>query len=259
MASFSDERLIAYLDGELEPELRQAIDRALAEDGALRERLRRLGESGGLVQQAFQGPLQQAVPARLLAAIEQAPASAEVAALTRPSAWRLVSARWGMALAASVALCIGLLGGAQLGRLTGDGEDAGTTYALALGAVPDRVLQAALDTQPSGSATVWQDRHGVVLGEIEPLLTFRAVDGRYCREHQVVAGTGAAALSVSCRQDGGRWQGVVTVAAAAQPDGVFIPASRASGEALDAAVGDLMAGIPFSAAEEARLIANRWR
>lgn len=263
MVSFSDERLIAYLDGELAPELMRDFDQALARDSELQERVRQLRESGALVRQAFDAPLYQEVPARLLAAIERAsaPEGQVVDLASAPSDRRFSrSAGWGMALAASIALCIGLLGGTQLGGLIGNGTSSDDSYALALGAVPDRILRTALDTKPSGTSISWQGQESKVLGEIKPLLTFRDVDGRYCREYQVVAGDGStSALGMSCRQGDGQWRGVLTIAAAMQPDGAYVPASRASSDALDAAVDDLMSGIPLSQAEEATLIGNGWR
>jgi surface antigen len=263
MVSFSDERLIAYLDGELAPDLVRDIDQALARDSELRERVRQLRESGALIRRAFDAPVYQAVPARLLAAVERAsPPEGQVVDLAaRPSRGHFSrSAGSGMALAASIALCIGLVGGTQLGGLIGGGgASLDDSYALALGAVPDRILQAALDTKPSGVSISWRDQNGEVIGEIEPLLTFRDVDGRYCREYQVVAGAGSAsALGLSCRQSDGPWRGVLTVAATAQPDGAYVPASRASNDALDATVDALMTGIPLSEAEETTLIANGW-
>ena len=67
----SDEALMVYLDGQLEPGRAQAIEAALAEDAALRARLAELQHVDEQVKAAFE-PLLQPVPDRLLERIRAA-------------------------------------------------------------------------------------------------------------------------------------------------------------------------------------------
>jgi anti-sigma factor RsiW len=64
----SDETLIAYLDGELEPSARAEIEAWLEEDANIRERVSGLTESARLLRAAFDPVLHEPVPERLLAA-----------------------------------------------------------------------------------------------------------------------------------------------------------------------------------------------
>ena len=64
----SDERLIAYLDGELGENERAEIAHRLEQDAELRERAAQFSESGALVRAAFDETLHEPVPERLLAA-----------------------------------------------------------------------------------------------------------------------------------------------------------------------------------------------
>ena len=64
----SDERLIAYLDGELDERERAEIADALEHDGELRDRARRLTESAALLRAAFDEVVREPLPERLIAA-----------------------------------------------------------------------------------------------------------------------------------------------------------------------------------------------
>jgi anti-sigma factor RsiW len=68
MQKRSDDRLVAYLDGEIEMMERREIEAWLATDPAAREKLASLGESANLVRQAFDEVVQEPVPERLIAA-----------------------------------------------------------------------------------------------------------------------------------------------------------------------------------------------
>ena len=102
----SDERLIAYLDGELGENERAEIAHRLEQDAELRERAAQFSESGALVRAAFDETLHEPVPERLLAAARGEPAKVVDLATARQQRWRRLMGdrRWwaGMAAAASV-------------------------------------------------------------------------------------------------------------------------------------------------------------
>jgi len=68
MQKRSDDRLIAYLDGELEVAERREIDAWLDADPAAREKLAALAASANLVRLAFDEVMHEPVPDRLIAA-----------------------------------------------------------------------------------------------------------------------------------------------------------------------------------------------
>jgi len=108
----SDERLIAYLDGELAESERAEIALWLERDVALRERAARLTESAALLRSAFDDVLHEALPERLVDAAHGAGGGAVVdlsVAREARLARRMGGRRWwvGMATAASL---FGLLG-----------------------------------------------------------------------------------------------------------------------------------------------------
>jgi anti-sigma factor RsiW len=122
MSRPNDERLIAYLDGELGEDERAEIAHALEQDAELRERAAQFSESAALLRAAFDETLHEPVPERLLAAARGEAATATVVefATARQRRWRRVigDRRWwaGMAAAASLG---GLLIGGGLGYFAG--------------------------------------------------------------------------------------------------------------------------------------------
>ena len=68
MSRHSDDRLVAYLDGEIEGQDRQEIEAWLASDASARERLAALAQSTELVRQAYDEVMREPLPYRLIAA-----------------------------------------------------------------------------------------------------------------------------------------------------------------------------------------------
>ena len=64
----SDEILVAYLDGELDPGLRLEIEAFIDSDAETRERVTALAMGGKLLRAAFDDVLHEPVPERLIAA-----------------------------------------------------------------------------------------------------------------------------------------------------------------------------------------------
>jgi anti-sigma factor RsiW len=117
MLKRSDEGLLAYLDGELDPVERREAEAWLAADAEARERLAALAETAGLLRLAYDEVLREAVPERLIKAALGETAAAAPGAQILPFRQRPPAPpaprrrRWRVALpiAASVVGC--LLGG----------------------------------------------------------------------------------------------------------------------------------------------------
>jgi len=127
MQQRSEDRLVAYLDGELEVAERREVEAWLAADPAARQRMTALAESAKLLRLAFDETIREPVPDRLIAAArgETAPpkAGAQILPFRRrlgtqilaPQRWRI-----GLPIAASVfGLLVGggatYLGASRLG------------------------------------------------------------------------------------------------------------------------------------------------
>jgi anti-sigma factor RsiW len=122
MQKHSDDRLSAYLDGEVEAAERREIEAWLDRDPAARDRLSALAESANLVRLAFNEVVHEPVPERLIAAARGETRSpkldAEVLPFRARAGGRGAAARcwWlGLPLAASL---FGLLLGAAITYLS---------------------------------------------------------------------------------------------------------------------------------------------
>jgi anti-sigma factor RsiW len=125
MSKPSDDRLIAYLDGELDDAERAAIAVWLERDAELRERAAALGESAALLRAAYDEVLREPVPERLLAAAHGATGKVIDLAAARDKRWKRVlgDRRWwmGAAAAAAAGLVIGIGIGSERPRQVADG------------------------------------------------------------------------------------------------------------------------------------------
>lgn len=186
MTPFSDEMLSAYLDGEADEALTARIDQAVAEDPELALRLEGMAAGDGALRDAVDALLGP-TPAAMREALEAQP-SAEVLAF-RPRAARPQGGfHWSQLAAAGVAALV--VGGIAGSILTP------RPHALVSGAGPDLAvgdqLAQALSTARSGEAAQ------VDGGTVRVSLSFRAGDGRLCRQFDL-AGKGDAASAVACK------------------------------------------------------------
>jgi anti-sigma factor RsiW len=112
-----DERLIAYLDGEVDASERRDIEAWLDSDPAARDKLAALAQSAALVRSAFDEVMQEPLPDRLIAAARGERGSAEPSAKIVPlrrgqRAGRAPAARsWWLGLPLAASLFGLLLGG----------------------------------------------------------------------------------------------------------------------------------------------------
>jgi len=117
----SDERLIAYLDGELAEGERAEIALWLERDEALRERAAELTESAALLRSALDEVLREPVPERLIAAArgETTAAVTDLAAARATRARRFGDRRWWIGLAAAASI-FGITVGSGIGYFVGE-------------------------------------------------------------------------------------------------------------------------------------------
>ena len=150
MADITDEKLSAFLDGELPENEAADIEQALGEDEGLVQRLEQLSRVDDLLRGAVDALEQEARPA-----IEHAPASAPLPANEFVSTKASAPAQaandnpwWRVSLAASVALAVGLMAG---GTLFGSAPSEPDGVQLASYTADDG-LGSFLETAASGTA-----------------------------------------------------------------------------------------------------------
>lgn len=179
--SISDEKLMAFADGELDSAERAEIEQALAGDETLRARLAKHQGLRSQLSAAFDGALGESVPERLQPAA--APRGEVVDLAARRSAKPRWSAReWG-AMAASIAA--GLFIG--IGVM---GADRPLMVATEDGLAARGALARALDTQLAA-----EESDAVRIG-----LSFRDENGEYCRTFDLPDND---ITGLACRNDNG--------------------------------------------------------
>lgn len=224
MTRETDQRLAAWLDGAMTPEEAGAFAAELATDPDLAARAESWRANDAFIAGAL-APLAQApVEPELLALMGlDAPAAAN----DNPPWWRRHALPLGGALAASLALVLVMVQPRQQS--------------------PD-ALSLALESTPSLRQARLADGR-----TIEPTLTVKAADGRWCREFRE-----AGKIGLACRKDG-HW----AIEAQARGEG---PASGgdiglaagADASALAAAYRRIGASDPLDATREAALIGQGW-
>ncbi|HEY8003441.1 MAG TPA: hypothetical protein VIE16_04395 [Phenylobacterium sp.] len=214
-----DERVIAYVDGELAGEARVAFEAQMSADPALAAEVARHRALAARVAVAYAPVLEEPVPPRLTAL---AGAANDRGPIGRPA--------WPQWAAMAACLVLGVAAGRafwpEQGPLAARGGEL-----LARGAL-DRALTTALASEPGGAIRVG--------------LTFKAADGRYCRTFESPADRLAG---LACRRDG-RWRAQTTTAWAPPPASAYRQAASELPPAVLAAVDGLSAGPSLDAAAE---------
>lgn len=257
MTQISDATLMAYVDGELDAAARSEVQRAIAADAVLAERVREQTALRARLQAAFAPPLDEPLPERLLQALQSAPAPAPAAAAPRPvidlgsarearDARRAQGARTGMqGWAAWGGIAASLLVGVMIGKLTPSGGDtvAFETQGgrlVARGAV-EQALSTQLASAPAADAAVAVQ------------LSFIDKAGYYCRTFSTTATAGLA-----CR-DGTRWLLQQAAAIDAAPGGAMRQAASALPATILDAVDQRIDGTPLDAAAEQAALRGGWQ
>ena len=174
--TIDDDTLMRYADGELSPAEARRVDEALKDDSDLRSRLAVFTSTASMVRSAFPIDEDEPIDPRLIAAITAPPRQRRLWQVGVP------------AMAASLALVVGLGVGSEL--LNNSGGSGGLPSLDG-----EAGFQQAMETQRSGATLV------TASGDVTPVLTFQDENGQYCREYQATI-DGGVMLGIACR-DGG--------------------------------------------------------
>ena len=245
---FSDETLMAFADGELPAAEALRVRTAALTDAQLAARIAGFSATGRGLGAVFSDTLHEPVPDRLLQLLD-GPATAVPTATVqplRPRATAWVSRRAPLALAASLALVLGL------GLMLRPAVD--TPAPLAFAGLPADAARIAevLNTIPSGEpveVASADQRH-----ELLPTATLRTADGRYCRAFSSTdLASGETLQARACRESDGRWAVQMAAAPAATDAGADASGFRPAGMAASDT------DRPLSRADEQQLIERAWR
>lgn len=222
-----DERLMAYVDGELAEAERAAFERELAGDPELQRDVARQRELRRRLSAAFDPVLEEPVPLDLSLAAQAANAPGR--------GWR--APHWA-AMAACLALGV-VVGRAMLPQRGPFTEQDGVL-------VVRGELAEALDQQLAADA-----------GPVRVGLSFRTAEGRYCRTFQSAPDRLAG---LACREPQG-WTARTLAAWSPPPapEGGYRTAGSETPPAVLAAVDELIAGEPLDAAAERAAREQRWK
>jgi hypothetical protein len=236
---YSDETLMAFADGALDPQSTRELEQAMLADPALAAAVDRHRALRADVFAAFAPVLDEAVPARL------SRAASATGVLAPPGIGQVLAARPGWSWPQWGGLAAMLVLGVTLGRLTGTEQQggwmapAGKDGALvAQGPLAQELTQQLAGTVPAGA--------GARIG-----ISFVAKDGRYCRSFAVAGSAGLA-----CQQ-AGQWQ-IAVMAAASGQTGEYRQAGAAMPPAVLEAIDERIAGPALDARAEAAAQAANW-
>jgi anti-sigma factor RsiW len=250
---FSDEILMRFADGELDPDTSAEIERAMETDDGLVSRVALFMETRRAAQTAMKPLLDEPVPADLTRAVERMVAekksrqnvsAGEVLPFPRRAANGRGTRRWLLPIAASLAAVLGGLGGYWL-------ASNGTPVLesrLSVAGIESPALTEALATAPSGEERqlAGSDQR------FRAIATFRDSTQALCREFEVDSPDRSTVVSVACRS-GAEWRVTFAVVAPGDSSG-YAPAS--STEALEAYLLAIDASPPMETAEEAEALSE---
>ncbi len=211
----SDETLVAYVDGELSPEQSRDVEARVAADAELAATVEALREGSSALRAAFNEPLRAPVPDRLTKLFDAPTMTGEAAGMgPRSSSWRWLSGPVAAPIAASVlALVVGLGGAFVFAEWQVESKIARLEATRAA----DRQMLAAavalaLETHVSGELAAWSNPDSGSSGTVEPVRTFRAASGQWCREYIQTADLTTEPIqllrrrAIACRDPDGQWQ-----------------------------------------------------
>ncbi len=253
MQEWNDEKLGAYMDGELSPGEAAELEQHLASDKALRARLDALRAADGATRKLYASLDAEPVPQAVLQMLQGDAAKPDnVVPFLKLGAGRVFRAP--VAIAASVALVVGLLV-INLSRDASGPLNSGITSLEAVSATTidvDTALHRMLENAASGDAI------DLGSGETgEAILSFADVAGRFCRQ-LVISGTDRDAHAVACR-NGTAWHVEALAYTASLPEGQFRTASEPTPVDITTAVDALIGTAdPLDREQETRVISNGW-
>ncbi len=267
MMTIDDETLTAYIDGELSAERIAEITACLENSPELAKRAEKMRLADKLFTQASHAIDSKPMPAEILSMLEDFPENKDKSAeeqkiVQLPFKGQQTVSRapvWQMAMAASVALFIGL--GAGRGLMAPSTSETTPQAILAqqtAGIIgPGNVLFDILEKQPSTSPVTILNGAGNTT--VTPIMTFRSGD-TYCREFDVLTGQ-AGTRNIACRAEN-TWIVKLSVGADGHmpsDNSQYQTASQTDNPVITAMILDMIDGDALDATHEAEIIKQNWQ
>ena len=271
MSKISDEKLMAYADGELGAEDRRGVEQQLKNQPEDAARLQAFVATGRELARLFEQPMLEPVPQRILDTVFNAPVAQATAPATKQplpkrhaylQTWldTLFPARSPLHTAAAFAIVLAC--GSALGWMLHANQrlPSVSLIEIAQGQMLATVeFRRVLETTTSGTPVIVSA--GASRQQIKPVLTFANIDGGYCRQYDLELAVASRFEGVACRTPAGQWHIEVHAQSkpAAKAAGSVGTASGPSGAALDAAFSRMSKGDALGAVDEQRLITRSWQ
>jgi hypothetical protein len=267
----SDELLMAYADGVLDPAARAGVEVAIRSNPEYRKKVERFRATRSPVQEAFREALRSSRLEPLIDRIRgeevQPSADPDASHVVWISGNKAKAYKSGfrqhlpIAMAASVTFMIGgALGWSLHTGKEGVRQHAPTLVAFSNGGlVAQGALQELLEHASSGSPITAEATDGKTW-ELKANFTFRSTSQSPCRRYEISSAGAARFAGYACRSGEGQWfvnahTGLATKVAQSRG---FAPAGGDADAALDAAIRSVMDGDVYQSTEERELIASGW-
>ena len=226
MADLSDEELMAYADGQLDPAEQANVEASIRERPEHQRKVEKFRATLKPVHQAFQERMD----------------------------------RGHLALAASLALAVG--GGLGWFMHSSPQRDPTAADLITFG---DGSLQAEgalaqlLETAKSGAVLSVRDEHGRAW-QLKTIFSFRSMADVPCRRYELSNGATERFAGYACRDSRGRWHIEAHARIDAKVNGkpVFSPAGDSHENPVDSAIRMYMNGDVLQSSDELRLIEKHW-
>jgi hypothetical protein len=242
---FSDETIMAYVDGELDDAARAALEVAMTTDTGLADRVARERRLRARLHGEFDPVLREPIPERLLAAAKGSSAKARTGNII----WlKRVPARhwtWPQWSAVAASLILGVLIAPLLRHEPSEGPlGIRDGKVLASGALAHALSEQLASNQVTNAP--------VHIG-----VSFLSRNGDYCRTFVLRAKNAVAGLA--CRE-GGSWrlQALAATDRATSGSGEYQPAASSLPPAIEQSVDALIVGEPLDAKGEAAARGKGW-
>lgn len=238
-----EERLLAWIDGELNPTDAAEVAAAVAVDPALAALATSHRAMAERLRGGFDALLQDTIPAALAAAARPTATVTELTAARSARNNRLVAQAWRFRMPQWGAIAATLAVGIIAGRMTGEFGPQPTVIQSRSGLQADGELAAALDGQLASAP----DK-----GPVRIQVTFRSRNGEICRSWSAAGQNG-----VACHA-GDRWRIMASLAAPAADKGDYRMAGS-SDPNLVGIIDGMIDGEPFDAKRELQARQAGWR
>jgi hypothetical protein len=257
MKPISDEMIMAYVDGELNPDQAAAVEQALENDPTLRKKAAIFSETTSMLHGVYDAPLHEKTPEFLFRTLQPAPLA---------NRWRRGVKLFMQAVQLPAMhpvpifalLAITIISSSLLYTNAFLNSPAKSNYPSL---VYDSTFSRGLESTTSGQAFI--DQHSSA--EIIPILSFQNQQQYYCRQFEIVdrtQGNHFRGSGIACRNNDKQWQTIVYYHAdsipQSQSDNESYELAGASSQ-LDTLIDEQRQGEILTALQEHELMQQGWK